>query len=335
MISFSDTKTIKLPDNLNKQTPFFGQIFIHLTFYNTNYRMPHRLAIALVLTFCISSLMAQSDQYMVKLNGDTIRGKLQINPARDNSQSMYFKHEDGSKENIRPIRISYVYYSDQYQFRSVPFYNQRLFMQIVKEDRNLSNYNYIHKRDNSIATTKVVVKPGGEVLELSALTFRKQITEFLQDCPKVVAMLEAKQYKYKDQHQLFEDYNNCDTQAVTVDANTNADANTDQTVTSYSSNPAQTTAADVTTATGAGSVSVTPGSKENKLSKIDNFRKYVRGLDNFQHSRDVLEWLTDVEYRVSQGREIPNYLWSSLNAMTSENPDLQDKADLLQKDLGN
>lgn len=293
--------------------------------------MLQQLVVAFVFTLCVNPLMAQSDQYIVKLNGDTLRGKLQINPTRDNSQSMYFKHEDGSKENIRPIRISYVYYDQQYQFRSVPFYNQRLFMQIVKEDRNLSNYNYIHKRDNAIATTRVVVKPGGEALELSALTFRKQITQFLQDCPKVVAKLEAKQYKYKDQEQLFEDYNNCDTQAIT------ADVSTGQGTANSADDTAQLPAAEVTStavsASNPGSVS-SNSITEDKLSKIDDFRKYVRSLDNFEHSRDVLEWLTDVEYRISQGRDVPNYLWSSLNAMTAENSELQDKANLLQKDLG-
>ncbi|GJM28115.1 MAG: hypothetical protein DHS20C17_07500 [Cyclobacteriaceae bacterium] len=283
--------------------------------------MLYRLAIAFVLTGTLNSLSAQSDQYVVKLNGDTIRGKLQINPARDNSRSMYFKHEDGSKENIRPIRISYVYYSDEYQFRSVPFYNQRLFMQIQKEDRNLSYYNYIHKRDNSIATTKVIVKPNGETLELSAITFRKQITDFMKDCPKVIAKLDAKLYRYKDHVQLFEDYNDCDTQIAVANASNSPQTAGQPAVPAVDSNTDVPTPPDPHT--------------DPRFSKIDEFRKYVRSLTDFQYSRDVLEWLTDVEYRVSQDRDIPNYLWNSLNAMTTGNQELEDKANILKQELGN
>jgi len=284
--------------------------------------MFYRLAIAFALCCFTQTLSAQSDQYIVKLNGDTLRGKLLINPARDNSTTMYFKHADGSKENIRPIRISYVYYDDEFQFRSVPFYNQRLFMQILKEDRNLSYYNYIHKRDNSIGTTKVAIKPNGDALELSAITFRKQVTEFLEDCPKVVVKVENKVYRYKDYEQLFADYNDCDivgSQAVATSSS------------SAPGNPGPASGTGVTTGVTASANSAS----DKKLAQLDEFRKYVRGLDSFDHSRDVLEWLTDVEYRISQGKEIPNYLWSSLNAMTDGNQELQNKADQLQQALSN
>ena len=187
-------KTIKILVNLSKLALFFRQNFIHLRFYMSKARMKFRFAIAIIFLFITTALHAQ-DQYIVKLNGDTLRGKLLINPMRDNTRSMYFKHEDGTKENIRPIRASYVYYDKEYQFRSIPFNNQRLFMQIVREERNLSHYNYTHKRDNSMATTKVLAKPNGDALEISALSFRKQVANFLDDCPQVEAKIEAKQYK--------------------------------------------------------------------------------------------------------------------------------------------
>jgi hypothetical protein len=233
---------------------------------------------------------------------------------------MFFKSEDGTKKDILPIRVKYVYYDEEYQFRSIPFYNQRLFMQIIKEDENISYYNYIHKRDNATMTTKVAVKPDGEALELSGLTFRKQVTEFLEDCPEIVAKLDAKEYRFKDHEKLFADYNDCDQKLI---------------VSSTSPTSAVTTAAVVTTtvsATEPERASV-DDSQQEKLSRVDEFRKYVIGLDGFAYSNDVLEWLSDVENRVTQNREIPNYLWNSLNSMTQEKPELQGKAEKLKKDL--
>jgi len=286
-----------------------------------------RFALALILCCSVVHLDAQ-DQYIVKLNSDTLRGKLQINPLRDNSTTMFFRHEDGSKENIRPIRISYVYYDEETQFRSIPFFNQRIFMQIVKEDRNLSYYHYIHKRDNSIATSKVLAKPDGEVLELSALAFNKQVSDFLSDCPEVNARLEAREYKYKDLDNLIEDYNNCDIQVVSAssqnrnksEANTIEDANAESAAVIAEKNQDSSQA---------------DSKKQQKLGQIDAFRKHLMGLDDFDHTRDVLEWLTDVEDRVRLDSEIPNYLWSSLAAMTTGNEPLQQQASELKKALEN
>ncbi len=284
-----------------------------------------RFVIATIILFTTGFLYAQ-DQYIVKLNGDTVRGKLQINPVRDNTRSMYFKHQDGSKENIRPIRASYVYYDEEYQFRSIPFNNQRVFMQVIKEDRNLSYYHYIHKRDNSIATTKILAKPNGESVELSALSFRKQVAKFLDDCPAVEIRVEDRKYKYKDLDQLLEDYNNCDIQVVVASM-----------VENNNRNSSATTVTPAVAASGTAVVSEENvkalSAKQTKLSQIDEYRNYIRGLENFEHARDVLEWLTDVEFRVAQGREVPNYLWNSLNAMTSGNQELVAKSNQLKTAL--
>lgn len=281
-----------------------------------------RLSGLLIGACLFTQLQAQDTQYIVKLNRDTIRGKLQINPIRDNSTSMFFKGEDGSKEYIRPLRVTFVYHSEDYQFRSVAFYNQRLFMQIIKEDEHISYYNYIHKRDNSIMTTKVVAKPNGETIELSGLTFRKQVTEFLEDCPEIIAKLEAKQYRYKDYEQLFADYNECLQQPS---------------VKPFIPTTVRAKAAVIALNTSAVETTLIPidDTMKERITKIDEFRKYVTTLQNFTYTNDVLEWLSDVEQRISQNREIPNYLWNSLNAMAEERPELQGKAMELKKGLEN
>ena len=308
-----------------------------------------RLSIIILLTSLTTRLSAQSDQYVVKFNGDTIYGKIQINPMRDNTRSMYFKNQDGTKENLRPVRISYVYFDEEYQFRSVPFYNQRLFMQILKEDDRISYYNHIHKRENSVATTKVALKPDGEALELSALTFRKQILNFLDDCPSIIAKIENKEYKYKDYERLFADYNDCDEQLVVV---SKSEANNSQNTSAVTSgNSANVTGAAASTAavtgssnlpapttqtvpsTVAGSSSDTDDSKSIKLGKIDAFRGYVRSLTNYEHSRDMLEWLTEIEFRIIEDRDIPNFLWSSLEEMSEDHHDLAEKSKELKNDL--
>ena len=269
-----------------------------------------------------------------------------INPIRDNSRSMYFKDENGDKQNLRPVRISYIYYDEEYQFRSVAFFNQRLFMQILKEDTRLSYYNYIHKRDNSIASTKVAIKSDGEALEISALTFKRQMTDFIEDCPSLALKVENRVYRYKDYEQIFADYNQCDVQ-VYVSANSetstsaqNQGSNTTATTAIATGTSATTTPTTPDPETGTGNADnlTSPQDSEGKkakLSEIDSFRSYVRGLENFENSRDVLEWLTDVEYRIIENRNIPNYLWSSLDEMSENHAALKQKSEALKLALQN
>jgi hypothetical protein len=305
-----------------------------------------RLSIIILLTSLATRISAQSDQYVIKFNGDTIYGKIQINPMRDNTRSMYFKNLDGTKENLRPVRISYVYFDEEYQFRSVPFYNQRLFMQILKEDDRISYYNHIHKRENSVATTKVALKPDGEALELSALTFRRQILDFLDDCPSIVAKVENKEYKFKDYEQLFADYNDCDEQLVVVSkSESNAAQNSGSVDQGNSANITGVAASTAVAAessnlttqsvppSAAGSTSDTANSKNVKLQKIDAFRGYVRSLTNYEHSRDVLEWLTEIEFRIIEDRDIPNFLWSSLEEMSEDHEGMAEKSKELKNNL--
>lgn len=298
--------------------------------------MIFRVIFALLFVFAALGSDAQDHQYIVKLTGDTLRGNVQINPNRDNSTSMYLKYEDGTKEYIYPLRISYVYYDEDIQFRSVPFHNnQRLFMQIIKEDDYLSYYNYIHKRDNSMATAKIAIKPNGEVLELSALTFKKQVSEFLDDCPEIVARIEAKYYKYRDVDLLFADYNDCD---LLKRVASQQPANTAPAVSSSQRETATSTATGTTINTENKTNTqplVASETTQSKLESIDAFRRYVRTLGNFEHSRDLLEWLADIEYRVSQDQSIPNYLWSSLQEMSEDHQELREKAQELQNQLVN
>ena len=310
-----------------------------------------RLSAIMLLVCLITETKAQHDQYVVKFNGDTIYGKVQINPMRDNTRSMYFKNTDGSKENLRPVRISYVYFDEEYQFRSVAFFNQRLFMQILKEDERISYYNHIHKRENSVATTKVAIKPNGDALELSALTFKKQVLEFLDDCPSIVAKVENKEYRYKDYEKLFTDYNNCDEKLVVVsnqENNNSKDISSSTQVNAAvgtgtgttaaissenSSIQAPTPSSNSNTSAEAAQLSPQNNAKNNKLDKVDDFRGYVRSLNNFSRSRDVLEWLTEIEFRVIEDREIPNFLWSSLEEMSKDHPGLSEKSKALKDDL--
>lgn len=311
--------------------------------------MARLLGILLLLICCWQTSKAQDRQYIVKINGDTIYGRLMINPIRDNSREMFFKSDDGTKERVRPLRTTYAYYNPKYQFRSVIFSNQRLFMQIVREDEKVSLYNYVHDRDNSLVNSRVAVKSNGEAIELSVLNFKNQIREFLDDCPELIAKLEAKQYKFKTHQAMFADYNQCDvlqyTTTSALQAQTQVQTQPSQPVTPSSTTPTSSTPPGTPVANEvSGSVAVpavattdTESGKSDiqllRLRKLQEFKEYVVGLQNFQFSKDVLDLVVDLENRINQNSEIPAYLWTTLDAMVEDNEALKEQAQQLKLDI--
>jgi hypothetical protein len=170
------------------------------------------------------------------------------------------------------------------------------------------------------------------------------MTEFLEDCPDVASKIENREYRYKDHEQIFAEYNQCNVQIFVsspgLDAGnttqnpspaaTGVVTGTTTAVTAPASNQPNSTESSGATKTALAEDSDT---KKAKLSKIDAFRSYVRNLEDFNQARDVLEWLTDVEYRVIEDQGIPNYLWSSLEEMSKDHNGLKQKAEELKKDL--
>ena len=70
-----------------------------------------------------------------------------------------------------------------------------------------------------------------------------------------------------------------------------------------------------------------------RLNKLEEFEQYVTGLQDFQFRSDVLELVKDLENRVHQNSDIPNYLWSTLEAMVQDDPELTEKAKNLKIDI--
>ncbi len=287
--------------------------------------MSRLLGFTFIIFLSTIALQAQDRQYIVKLNRDTIYGKLQMNPLRDNSQLIYFKTDDGERMNLRPLRTSYVYYNEKYQYRSVIFANSRLFMQIVREDERVSLYNYIHKRDNSVITSRVVIRQDGEAVEISILNFKNQMMEFLEDCPPIVVKLESRDYKFKHHQAMLAEYNQCELLQYP----------SSPTVTSQAT-PTLPAAASGQTAQPVPPVMVDPQKSDIqvlRLNKLEEFEQYVTGLQNFQFRSDVLELVKDLENRVHQNSDIPNYLWSTLEAMVQDNTELTEKTKKLKMDI--
>ncbi len=174
-----------------------------------NIGLIRKLLIFFIALSCSIPLIAQKNQYFVKLNGDTIRGRLNITTQDDNSLKMRFRTEDREKLTIIPQLTQHVYHSDNIQYGSVPYRNRRLFMEIVHEG-SLSVYNYTRFDTNvgRMVSSKILVR-GTNAIEIGRIGFRKSVSGFLEGCPKLQQQINSKEYRSSDLVAIAEAYENC------------------------------------------------------------------------------------------------------------------------------
>jgi len=167
----------------------------------------------LLLSFSVvfSFLTAQRNQYYVKLSRDTVYGRLNINTYRDNSLKMLFKTEDGKNITVLPNNTLMVYYDEDHLYRAVIYNNQRLFLKEIYFGMLLGIFNYTRYESNSgsVITSKIFSKGNTESIEISNFNFKRQVKNFLSDCPEIVSGIDSKKYKYKHMVEIGQAYDNC------------------------------------------------------------------------------------------------------------------------------
>ena len=235
---------------------------------------------------------SQNQQYYLKLNGDTVLGKLRINQYEDNSRKINFIDNEGNKKVIYPQTAISVYGSKGYQFRSVIFRDQKLFMEPVYEGR-VSVYNYIRYERNSsiLMNSRVLIKRMGEGVEISGIAFKSQMKKFFEDCNRIINGLNDKTYKFKDMVKIAEDYEDCGSEQDEITIRNN----------------------------------VKPASR-SMFENLRSFRLSVTNAANFDNKSDLIELVDDIIQKLQNQEIVPSYLWLALVLITDGNEEINSKA---------
>jgi len=264
----------------------------------------YQLYVLFLLLCSISfNVYGQDQQYYLKLNGDTVFGKLRISQYNDNSRKINFKDNEGKKKVVYPQTASYVFGLKDYQLRSVIFRDQRLFMEPVYEGR-VSVYNYIRYEKNSstLMNSRVLIKKKGEGIEISGLTFKSQMKKFFDDCNRIIEGLDNKTYKFKDLVKIAEDYEDCGSEQDEITISNN----------------------------------VKPASS-SMFENLRSLRLSITNTADFDNKSDLLELVDDIIQKLQKQETVPAYLWLALTSMTEGNEDLDSKAKKIREeaDQGN
>jgi len=293
-----------------------------------------------ILFTILATVACQAQQYFVKLNGDTVYGKANLNPILDNSRMIRFVTKDGEKMNLKPHLTKAVFYSDDYIYVPVIYQQQRLFM-ILMEGGSLSAYRYITKDGSSTQVSRVLSK-NGDAIEVNKFNFKNQMTDFLGDCPEVVEGIEEKKYRLRALTELVKAYNNCTSTENNL-ANNQHQAPPQAPKTPEPSSDASKVVlqvpAEVVSTSDMASPSVSNGEVKNEpdleaaANHIESFREHVASIEDLNSKTDILELIKDLENRWQQEGEIPDYLWGALESMTKSDASLTEKVAELKSSL--
>lgn len=165
--------------------------------------MRHTFIALFLLTFL--SYQAWSQDYLVTLQRDTLTGDIDILLPDALSESIVINSE-GEKTRYKAYQFITAYIDSSF-YRPAKLGDKYRLMKVVK-DGYLSLM--LFRPDNSYEFgSQYLLKKTLEGLEISNIGFRKRVTDFLQECPELVAKIDEKVYKKADLQTIVEAYNAC------------------------------------------------------------------------------------------------------------------------------
>ena len=240
--------------------------------------MQHCLSIILLLLMC--SLHTFSQDYVITVQGDTLKGTIQILLPAETHEEIAI--ETGEREQKLKAFQLLELNKDGVQYRSVKFGNIYKIME-VKNSGYLSLL-YFRPENQYSFGSPYLLKKTGEGVEVPTLLFKKMITGFLSDCPGVAAKIEDKTYKKGDLDQIIAEYNQC--------------------IATQTEEAFQTSEPKVTK----------PATKVPSDSPaIENIRSIKEKIIQANaEASDLITLLNDIEQKLISGNPVPSYMTSAL-----------------------
>ncbi|MTI23319.1 hypothetical protein E1176_19985 [Fulvivirga sp. RKSG066] len=159
----------------------------------------------LTLTFIITALSLQAQDYIVTLQRDTIQGEVDILLPDTYSENLVFQNEDQKKQFM--AQQLYGVYDDSAMYNTVKLSDKYRLMKVI--EGGYLTY-YLYRADQAYDfSLPYLQKSSTEGIEVPTISFRKKMTDFLKDCPAVVEKIDSKEYKRGDLSEIVRAYNAC------------------------------------------------------------------------------------------------------------------------------
>lgn len=260
-----------------------------------------RKIICSLILVLLSLQLIHAQDTLIKINGDTLIGKLEF--AIDGIGSEYVTIKDnGNKTVVKLIEVRMIETAEGDIIKPVAFDGKYKFGKQLHFGY-LSYYKVTGDGNPEMFTNDLLIKMDGSSLLFSgSLGFRKRVGRFLEDCYDVAQDIQRKKYKANDLLELTQAYNIC----VNKNGLMSEDA-IDQRAAIDRAEQAKEKDASLTK------------SLEAKLSDFSTLLKYS---DKVANKDDVTAMFNDVAGKLRRKENVPNYLKKSLMDALEKDPQL-------------
>jgi hypothetical protein len=229
-----------------------------------------RFVLFIFISTCLKTFVSAQD-YVITVKGDSVAGKVKIEKIGI-EKKLFVTTTDKKKLNYSMFQFRYAIINNV-RYEAIKRGEVFDIVQVVKKGYLTL---YAFQLDNQFSYDGYYLgKADGNAVEVSNLTFKRQMTRFLEDCPSVVNRLEEGEFKRTNLIELVDAYNACITQA---------------TLKKY-----------------AESVSTV-----NSKPWIELKEKLT--ASSFQNKESLLEMLEEIKNKKAKGEKIPNFLLSSFKS---------------------
>jgi hypothetical protein len=245
-----------------------------------------------ILVFVCAPLASFCQDYVITVQGDTLRGKVRILSMEPIDQVQVIV--DKKKTTVAALKVHAVFF-DQQLYRPAQYLQTVKFMKVVKSGF-LNLYSFKPPNQNAY-NGLLLVKRGGQSTEVPNLGFKKIMSGFLEECPAVSEDIKQDKLRRKDLDKIIDMFNAC------IDVQKKENVVFLQPLT----NP----------------------TAEKKLGELETFRKQVDALDVFSAKKDVLDILNDIKEKLEKEEAIPPYLYGVLKTHLANHPAITDDLEKL------
>lgn len=237
---------------------------------------------------------AQSD-YVVTTKGDTIVGKVKyLNYGVEKKVQV-----TTDKKTVYSILQTTGFKMDNEVYHTVRTVQGYTYMKIIKGGY-LSLYTF--QQPNQMTWDGAyLLKKDGSGMEVPNLGFKKNMKKFMENCPQVVARIDAKEFSRNDLHEIVDAYNQC------IEYNTKNQKPTP------------------------------PSMKEaeDRLKTWNQLETKVKDLESFDRKKNAVEMIQEIKTKISNGEKIPNFLKEGLIDALKDQSSVQELLESALNELKN
>ncbi len=244
--------------------------------------------------------------YVITLRGDTLIGRVTFSNADNKIERLWFQSGIKKRQLFVATQLKSVMV-DSTNYKIVNYSGYR-FMEVEKEGY-LSILKF--RLPGSFAFTETLLyKRDGKMVEMPLMGFRKPIGSFLSDCKEVSAKVRLKELGRKDLYQIVNEFNLC------IDHGSEKDADLSNI------NPNELVVEE-------------PVYGSDPNSELDMLIKQLKARFKYSNikSKDFTTILQDIELKIDQDLEVPEYLINSLRSITKGNTDLIEMINKIEKSV--